>query len=219
MGRGGGLSFNSAQSQGRLRPWFSVCWTPWHLLSLMGVKHLEAWEIKVFPAWRAKLHGASLSLLLPLWCVCFPPALSSSCSGRKLISQNYLAAVWMCVWSIGIPAVLISQLKGWLLCTKVSLVFQSKVGGGGRRRGGQRHKVKSQGACVTPASGCWISYSSSLWGIPPIPFISYPKDPEQHKPKPIPADWLQKNCPSSLQEVMERNIIYKLMKVIRQRTE
>uniref|UniRef100_A0A8C3IH62 GTP-binding protein 1 n=1 Tax=Chrysemys picta bellii TaxID=8478 RepID=A0A8C3IH62_CHRPI len=31
---------------------------------------------------------------------------------------------------------------------------KSKVGGGGRRRGGQRHKVKSQGACVTPASGC-----------------------------------------------------------------
>ncbi|XP_038249246.1 GTP-binding protein 1 isoform X2 [Dermochelys coriacea] len=31
---------------------------------------------------------------------------------------------------------------------------QSKVGGGGRRRGGQRHKVKSQGACLTPASGC-----------------------------------------------------------------
>ncbi|XP_038249237.1 GTP-binding protein 1 isoform X1 [Dermochelys coriacea] len=31
---------------------------------------------------------------------------------------------------------------------------KSKVGGGGRRRGGQRHKVKSQGACLTPASGC-----------------------------------------------------------------
>ncbi|XP_029446058.1 GTP-binding protein 1 isoform X1 [Rhinatrema bivittatum] len=29
-----------------------------------------------------------------------------------------------------------------------------KVGGSGRRRGGQRHKVKSQGACMTPASGC-----------------------------------------------------------------
>ncbi|XP_028934630.1 GTP-binding protein 1 isoform X1 [Ornithorhynchus anatinus] len=29
-----------------------------------------------------------------------------------------------------------------------------KVSGGGRRRGGQRHKVKSQGACGTPASGC-----------------------------------------------------------------
>uniref|UniRef100_A0A674IIC9 GTP-binding protein 1 n=3 Tax=Terrapene triunguis TaxID=2587831 RepID=A0A674IIC9_9SAUR len=35
-----------------------------------------------------------------------------------------------------------------------ALQAQSKVGGGGRRRGGQRHKVKSQGACVTPASGC-----------------------------------------------------------------
>ncbi|PNI48869.1 GTPBP1 isoform 3, partial [Pan troglodytes] len=29
-----------------------------------------------------------------------------------------------------------------------------KPSSGGRRRGGQRHKVKSQGACVTPASGC-----------------------------------------------------------------
>uniref|UniRef100_A0A452IIJ9 GTP-binding protein 1 n=1 Tax=Gopherus agassizii TaxID=38772 RepID=A0A452IIJ9_9SAUR len=35
-----------------------------------------------------------------------------------------------------------------------ALQAQPKVGGGGRRRGGQRHKVKSQGACVTPASGC-----------------------------------------------------------------
>uniref|UniRef100_A0A452IHZ8 Uncharacterized protein n=1 Tax=Gopherus agassizii TaxID=38772 RepID=A0A452IHZ8_9SAUR len=35
-----------------------------------------------------------------------------------------------------------------------SSALQPKVGGGGRRRGGQRHKVKSQGACVTPASGC-----------------------------------------------------------------
>ncbi|KAM6162460.1 GTP-binding protein 1 isoform 2-T2 [Erethizon dorsatum] len=31
---------------------------------------------------------------------------------------------------------------------------QPKPSSGGRRRGGQRHKVKSQGACVTPASGC-----------------------------------------------------------------
>lgn len=38
--------------------------------------------------------------------------------------------------------------------TPTSLQPLSKVGGGGRRRGGQRHKVKSQGACVTPASGC-----------------------------------------------------------------
>lgn len=33
-------------------------------------------------------------------------------------------------------------------------LFQPKPSSGGRRRGGQRHKVKSQGACVTPASGC-----------------------------------------------------------------
>uniref|UniRef100_A0A8D0F984 GTP binding protein 1 n=1 Tax=Strix occidentalis caurina TaxID=311401 RepID=A0A8D0F984_STROC len=38
--------------------------------------------------------------------------------------------------------------------TPTALQPLSKVGGGGRRRGGQRHKVKSQGACVTPASGC-----------------------------------------------------------------
>uniref|UniRef100_A0A0K8S1M8 GTP-binding protein 1 n=1 Tax=Crotalus horridus TaxID=35024 RepID=A0A0K8S1M8_CROHD len=31
---------------------------------------------------------------------------------------------------------------------------QAKVGGGGRRRGGQRHKVKSQASIVTPAGGC-----------------------------------------------------------------
>ncbi|XP_027728739.1 GTP-binding protein 1 [Vombatus ursinus] len=31
---------------------------------------------------------------------------------------------------------------------------QPKASSGGRRRGGQRHKVKSQGACVMPASGC-----------------------------------------------------------------
>ncbi|XP_029446059.1 GTP-binding protein 1 isoform X2 [Rhinatrema bivittatum] len=35
-----------------------------------------------------------------------------------------------------------------------SVLSQPKVGGSGRRRGGQRHKVKSQGACMTPASGC-----------------------------------------------------------------
>ncbi|EQB77192.1 GTP binding protein 1 isoform 1-like protein [Camelus ferus] len=35
-----------------------------------------------------------------------------------------------------------------------SLQSQPKPGSGGRRRGGQRHKVKSQGACMTPASGC-----------------------------------------------------------------
>ncbi|XP_054997112.1 GTP-binding protein 1 [Sorex araneus] len=35
-----------------------------------------------------------------------------------------------------------------------SLQPQPKPGSGGRRRGGQRHKVKSQGACVTPAGGC-----------------------------------------------------------------
>ncbi|XP_033721921.1 GTP-binding protein 1 isoform X5 [Tursiops truncatus] len=35
-----------------------------------------------------------------------------------------------------------------------SLQPQPKPGSGGRRRGGQRHKVKSQGACLTPASGC-----------------------------------------------------------------
>lgn len=35
-----------------------------------------------------------------------------------------------------------------------SLQLQPKPSSGGRRRGGQRHKVKSQGACVTPASGC-----------------------------------------------------------------
>nr|KAF6368605.1 GTP binding protein 1 [Myotis myotis] len=29
-----------------------------------------------------------------------------------------------------------------------------KPSSGGRRRGGQRHKVKNQGACLTPASGC-----------------------------------------------------------------
>ncbi|XP_073448623.1 GTP-binding protein 1 [Aquarana catesbeiana] len=34
------------------------------------------------------------------------------------------------------------------------LQAQPKTGGGGRRRGGQRHKVKSQGACVAPAGGC-----------------------------------------------------------------
>uniref|UniRef100_G1U6D0 GTP-binding protein 1 n=1 Tax=Oryctolagus cuniculus TaxID=9986 RepID=G1U6D0_RABIT len=34
------------------------------------------------------------------------------------------------------------------------LLPQPKPSSGGRRRGGQRHKVKSQGACVTPASGC-----------------------------------------------------------------
>ncbi|XP_007189128.1 GTP-binding protein 1 isoform X1 [Balaenoptera acutorostrata] len=31
---------------------------------------------------------------------------------------------------------------------------QPKPSSGGRRRGGQRHKVKSQGACMPPASGC-----------------------------------------------------------------
>ncbi|KAF6118917.1 GTP binding protein 1 [Phyllostomus discolor] len=35
-----------------------------------------------------------------------------------------------------------------------SLQPTSKPSSGGRRRGGQRHKVKSQGACATPASGC-----------------------------------------------------------------
>uniref|UniRef100_G3UDZ3 GTP-binding protein 1 n=1 Tax=Loxodonta africana TaxID=9785 RepID=G3UDZ3_LOXAF len=35
-----------------------------------------------------------------------------------------------------------------------SLQPQPKPSSGGRRRGGQRHKVKSQGACGTPASGC-----------------------------------------------------------------
>ncbi|XP_011352701.1 GTP-binding protein 1 [Pteropus vampyrus] len=35
-----------------------------------------------------------------------------------------------------------------------SLQPMPKPSSGGRRRGGQRHKVKSQGACVTPASGC-----------------------------------------------------------------
>ncbi|KAM9326101.1 GTP-binding protein 1 [Gastrophryne carolinensis] len=35
-----------------------------------------------------------------------------------------------------------------------ALPAQPKTGGGGRRRGGQRHKVKSQGACVAPAGGC-----------------------------------------------------------------
>ncbi|XP_072277191.1 GTP-binding protein 1 isoform X2 [Pyxicephalus adspersus] len=34
------------------------------------------------------------------------------------------------------------------------LQAQPKTGGGGRRRGGQRHKVKSQGACAAPAGGC-----------------------------------------------------------------
>ncbi|KAM5148228.1 GTP-binding protein 1 [Mantella aurantiaca] len=34
------------------------------------------------------------------------------------------------------------------------LQAQPKTSGGGRRRGGQRHKVKSQGACVAPAGGC-----------------------------------------------------------------
>ncbi|KAH0616890.1 hypothetical protein JD844_028343 [Phrynosoma platyrhinos] len=31
---------------------------------------------------------------------------------------------------------------------------KAKAGGGGRRRGGQRHKVKAQGAIMTPAGGC-----------------------------------------------------------------
>ena len=35
-----------------------------------------------------------------------------------------------------------------------SSLFQPKPSSGGRRRGGQRHKVKSQGACMPPASGC-----------------------------------------------------------------
>ncbi|XP_070109733.1 GTP-binding protein 1 isoform X3 [Equus caballus] len=38
--------------------------------------------------------------------------------------------------------------------TSSSLQPQPKPSSGGRRRGGQRHKVKSQGACVTPGSGC-----------------------------------------------------------------
>uniref|UniRef100_A0A8C2SK76 GTP-binding protein 1 n=1 Tax=Capra hircus TaxID=9925 RepID=A0A8C2SK76_CAPHI len=40
------------------------------------------------------------------------------------------------------------------LAASSSLQPQPKPSSGGRRRGGQRHKVKSQGACMTPASGC-----------------------------------------------------------------
>lgn len=166
---------------------------------------------QVLPSLEGLNFMVYLSLLLSSWCACLPyllPAVVGSWS----VTTALLLSGCLCNPS--------ELLLCWYSDAEVTahwylLVFQSKVGGGGRRRGGQRHKVKSQGACVTPASGCWISYTSSLWGIPPLPFISYPKDPEQLKPKPIPADWLQKNRPSSLKEAMERSIIYKLMKVIR----
>ncbi|XP_018425452.1 PREDICTED: GTP-binding protein 1, partial [Nanorana parkeri] len=45
-----------------------------------------------------------------------------------------------------------------LMCPRYQVQYsvqvRSKTGGGGRRRGGQRHKVKSQGSCVAPAGGC-----------------------------------------------------------------
>ncbi|EGW01685.1 GTP-binding protein 1 [Cricetulus griseus] len=47
-----------------------------------------------------------------------------------------------------------SSLGTTQAATCSSLQPQPKPSSGGRRRGGQRHKVKSQGACVTPASGC-----------------------------------------------------------------
>ncbi|KAK7804242.1 hypothetical protein U0070_019366 [Myodes glareolus] len=47
-----------------------------------------------------------------------------------------------------------SSLGTTQAATSSGLQPQPKPSSGGRRRGGQRHKVKSQGACVTPASGC-----------------------------------------------------------------
>lgn len=75
---------------------------------------------------------------------------SKSCSRLLLsVAETVLPARFSPAPLLSCPAP-----SGLLLLKLLLSPFQPKPSSGGRRRGGQRHKVKSQGACVTPASGC-----------------------------------------------------------------